>query len=571
MGQSATPAIGIDPRLHAAMEKMGYGELRHGQQEIIEKVMAGQDVLGIMPTGGGKSALYILPSLALGSQCLVISPLISLQKDQVDKLVAKGVAAAAINSMVGWGDNRDTMSRWLDGSLQFLFIAPERLDAGGFTDQLCHRRPGLVVIDEVHCVAKWAIHFRPAYRLIAPLLARIRPVPVLALTATLTETDEQDVREILQMKAADRRTYFYRRENLQFKTHNSDSITDIIETVDRINGPVIVYSATIRRIEEELHPGLSEGLGERQVIMYHGKMEPDIRKAAQEQFMGSRNAVVVATNAFGMGIDKADIRGVIHAEMPSSIEAYAQETGRAGRDGKPSQCVLFVNRGGIQVQEWFFLNANPPKRDYRYLWDYLLRLSDHGRREINMGIDELSLQVRMKSQTVQSIISVCTGAGLLLRGDQSYQHRITPLSAPSASVPPMIANAYRRLISVMMPCDREIVQAPKALAEILNIKSVRAMDDALEALARSGCIDFVPARRNKTIRVAKTELALDWKALARKAARESKAMNAMITFAMVPDDQKHAVMEVYFEKGEVPEGSYDLGGVPLIHVDRYED
>ena len=324
--------------------RFGYDDFRPMQLEIIGNVMAGRDSLVLMPTGGGKSLCYQLPALCLDGLTLVISPLIALMKDQVDALRSNGIAAAYINSSVPPHEVSGIYAAARAGRLKLLYVAPERLAVGGFDEFLRGLRVDQLAIDEAHCISEWGHDFRPDYRNLRTLRARFPRTPVMALTATATAKVRDDIAEQLMIPEARRFISSFNRENLTYIVRPKRRPFDhLVHRLRRhADGASIVYclsrDGTERLASKLSHHGLP-------AFPYHAGLEPSVRRDTQERFIRDETRIVVATIAFGMGIDKPDVRLIAHYDLPKTLEGYYQETGRAGRDGLPSECVLYFSAG----------------------------------------------------------------------------------------------------------------------------------------------------------------------------------------------------------------------------------
>ncbi|THG42194.1 DNA helicase RecQ [Sphingomonas olei] len=316
----------------------GFPDFRGVQRHVVDRVLAGQSTLAVMPTGAGKSLTYQLPATMLDGTCIVVSPLIALMHDQLRAAEAVGIRAATLTSV---DENKaETRGRFLDGDLDLLYIAPERASTADFRDLLERGRVALFAIDEAHCVSEWGHDFRPDYRLLRPLLDRFPDVPRLALTATADEHTRADILDQLGIPTEGMIVAGFDRPNIRYSISPRDNTTrQIADVIRDTPGPGIVYAQT-RAGTEKLAATLREATG-RPVRAYHAGLDPEIRRRNQAAFVASEDMVIVATVAFGMGIDKPDVRFVAHAGLPKSIEAYYQETGRAGRDGDPAVAHLF--------------------------------------------------------------------------------------------------------------------------------------------------------------------------------------------------------------------------------------
>jgi ATP-dependent DNA helicase RecQ len=436
------------PTLH---QYFGFDSFRPGQEETIRRVLDGQHTLLVMPTGSGKSLAYQLPALLLPGLTLVISPLIALMKDQVDALLNSDLPATYINSSLSSSEQNHRLRAMRAGHVKLVYIAPERLRSNQFIRALTNVPVSLLAVDEAHCVSQWGHDFRPDYLQICPAWEGLGRPTLLATTATATPQVQTDILELLGPAHAQRIVTGFNRPNLTFEVHYAASddsklrtlrqlLQDVLldppestreseKTVARA-GSALVYVAT-RRASEEVAAFIREVVGLR-AEAYHAGLEPDLRHRVQNDFMGDRLPLVVATNAFGMGVDKPDIRAVIHYHIPSTVEAYYQEAGRAGRDGLPALCALLFSPDDRSLQAWFIDSDTPTLDDLRTVYRLMGGASQDG--EALVSRDELADTAGLHPVKVRITLSELEQAGALLHlGDQAGYSRWRVLSpAPGA-------------------------------------------------------------------------------------------------------------------------------------------
>ena len=354
--------------LNILKQYWGYNDFRSIQLDIIKSIGEGRDTLGLMPTGGGKSITFQVPALAQEGTCLVITPLIALMKDQVQNLRKKGIKAAAIYTGQSRNEIIKTLENCIFGGVKLLYVSPERLSSPIFQTKLRHIKVSFITVDEAHCISQWGYDFRPAYLKISEI-RKLKPAPVLALTATATAKVIDDIQTQLAFEQKNVFRMSYERKNLAYIVRKTnDKISELIHILSRINGSAIVYVRSRRRSKE-----LSAILEDNSIpsTFYHAGLEPSVRDERQKLWHDNKKRVIVATNAFGMGIDKPDVRVVAHIDSPDSIEAYFQEAGRAGRDGTKSFAVLLWNDGDPAKLKKRINSNFPPKEFISDVYEHL--------------------------------------------------------------------------------------------------------------------------------------------------------------------------------------------------------
>ncbi len=337
----------------------GYDSFRPGQEPIIDALLAGRDVLNVMPTGGGKSLCYQIPAMLLPGITLVVSPLVSLMRDQVTQLVQMGIPAAFLNSSLTFRQYQLALSRAKDGWYRIIYVAPERLNTPAFQEFVQSASISLLAVDEAHCISQWGQDFRPAYLTIPDFLASLpqRP-PVGAFTATATPKVREDIQRLLKLEQPLEQVTGFDRANLYFEVrHPSSRPAELLSVIREHPGECgIVYCSTRKNVEEVCDALCAAGLD---ATRYHAGLEPEERRKNQEDFLFDRRRIMVATNAFGMGIDKSDVRYVVHYNMPKDLESYYQEAGRAGRDGAAASCILLYSGQDVRTAQYLIDHSQP--------------------------------------------------------------------------------------------------------------------------------------------------------------------------------------------------------------------
>ncbi len=408
----------IDDALTSLHRHFGFDEFREGQREVIGAILAGKDAVVVMPTGSGKSLCYQLPAMMLDGATLVVSPLIALMKDQVDALHARGLPATFINSSIPWGEQAARIDALRRREYKLVYVAPERFRSERFLEALRSINTSLFAVDEAHCISTWGHDFRPDYLRLKSVIQSLNGTSgspqTLALTATATPYVRSDIIQQLGLNKPETFVSGFDRPNLTIDVVHTEREREKIARIKRLakthDGSGIIYASTRKAVEQVATELELQGL---RVTAYHAGMNDSVRVRAQEDFMTGRTQMIVATNAFGMGIDKSDIRFVAHYQMPGSIEAYYQEIGRAGRDGLPSSCVLLFNYADKNTHDFFIEGSYPSNEIVHDVYDALVAT---GQKRIELSASEITKRAGARNEmAVQSALYLLERAGHIAR------------------------------------------------------------------------------------------------------------------------------------------------------------
>jgi len=495
----------------------GYEDFRPLQEEIVESVLAGRDTLALMPTGGGKSICFQIPTLVMGNDhpdrrlCLVITPLIALMRDQVTNLQARGIHSSAVYTGMNYDKQRVALDNCLYGPYNFLYCSPERLESEEFRKRLADLPIGLIAVDEAHCISQWGYDFRPSYLKIAQIRKVLPDVPVLALTASATPDTIDDIQDKLGFQEKNVLRKSFHRENLTYVVRRTEHKEEqVAHILSRVPGSAIVYVRNRKRAQElsewlkkpTSNPSLKGGENTLSVDYYHAGLTTKERNERQQAWTEGQTRIMVATNAFGMGIDKPDVRVVIHYDLPSCIESYYQEAGRAGRDGKTAYAVLLYNEKEDKAKlQKRAVDTYPPKefveQVYHKTMDFLQIGAGSGLdHRFTLHIDQLCHVMRLPVIPTYSALHILSQAGYI---DFEEEHETQPrvqIKVPRHQLGEYnLSREQAELLDQLMRSYTGIytdLQYVREADEISNVKCQMSNHDILVSLAKRGIITYIP-------------------------------------------------------------------------------
>jgi ATP-dependent DNA helicase RecQ len=534
-----------------------YDTFRNGQEEIIKSIVDGNDTLVVMPTGGGKSLCYQLPALIMKGTAIVVSPLIALMKDQVDRLISLRIPATLINSSIPYDEINLRMNDALNGRYKLLYIAPERLESDRFIEQIKRLDISFIAVDEAHCISEWGHDFRPSYLNISEKLRKAGDFTFIALTATATPEVRKDI--IKQLNYSNYKSFVrgFDRPNLSYITENtSEKIERILEILNETpEGSSIIYAGSRKRAEK-----FTTELRQNKINaeVYHGGMQPLLRKKIQERFIDDETKVIVATNAFGMGIDKADVRNVIHTDLTSTLEAYYQEAGRAGRDGLPAKCFLLYQHSDINLQDFFLRTTHPAKDDIEDVYDYLINQKDN---PLPLDIPEIGIETGISKKGIINIIKILEKYDILRINKASGQGRIKFTSSMERIreyythtsderrniLEALLKNVSRKAFNIEVEIDMKGIQRVTAIKDETFYNEVKS-------LIYDSLIKYIPASASNTVsilyrgEIGKSKIDFDALEYRRKFANQK--LEKVIQYAETYECKRNFILN-YFEEDDV--------------------
>ncbi len=535
---------------HILKKYFNYDEFRPGQLEVIKHTLDNQSSLVVMPTGSGKSLCFQVPALMQPGVTIVVSPLIALMKDQVDQLVRLKIPATLINSSISVDEQSRRIQHIENGEYKIVYIAPERFSSQKFMDTIRQIPISLFAIDEAHCISQWGHDFRPSYLRLKDVIKSLNHPPVIALTATATTRVQEDILDQLNISEIEKFVSGFDRPNLKFIAvglNEAKKRKEIIRIVKSVKGSGIIYVATKKAVAE-ITAFLSEN--NLPATGYHGGMEKHQRNEAQNNWLNNSPKIIVATNAFGMGIDKPDVRFVIHYNTPGSMEAYYQEAGRAGRDGLASYCLLFHSYRDRRIQEFLIENSFPPKETIHEIYDFLFGLE---RREIQLTYKEIASRTNTHEMQVGAAIKTLEKQNLLKRMSKSYISFQADLivSNERALSSTKRAPLQHKLINYFVSKQDNVFE----LNETLNFLelSQEQFSATIHNLENKKLILYIPPFRGRGVEIISKKLdwekiGIDWTAYQKQMDLQYKKLDDIENYASSLSCRRAYILEYFGEK-----------------------
>jgi RecQ family ATP-dependent DNA helicase len=553
----------MEDALAALRQHFGFEDFREGQREVISAILEGRDTVVVMPTGGGKSLCYQLPALMKEGATVVVSPLIALMKDQVDALHARNLPATFINSSITFEEQKERIRGVRQGLYKLVYVAPERFRSAHFVETLRGMNVALFAVDEAHCISQWGHDFRPDYLRLKQAIEEIGRPQITALTATATPYVRSDIIDQLSLREPRAFVSGFDRPNLSINVIHTqkehEKIAHIKALASRYSGGSgIIYTSTRKAVEQVTRRLHSAGLS---LVAYHAGMDEHERTRAQDDFMTGRAQMIVATNAFGMGIDKPDIRFVAHYQMPGSIEAYYQEIGRAGRDRLPSTCALLFNYADKRTQDYFIEGSYPPPDVIANVYGALVGTNQ---KRIELSVSEIAARAGIRNEmAVQSALIILEKAGHIERGASGENRAVVRLKMSPQKAREAVGARDTRARQVLFGLlggydvnertEREV--DVNDLAEAIGLDTGAARR-SLSTLAASNVISYTPARRTRGVVMCDerpvSQLRIRPQEIARRAALEQRKLREMISFCYTENCYRAFILDYFGDPHHAP-------------------
>ncbi len=551
----------IDPQAH--LHRFGLSEFRPGQRAVIDAVFSGRDCLCIMPTGGGKSLCYQLPAVARSGVTFVVSPLIALMKDQVDSMQRQGISATFINSSLSPSEQYERLQAMQAGKYDLVYVAPERLRNDRFLEAIASIQVQMLAVDEAHCISQWGHDFRPDYQRLGRFRKKLGNPQTIALTATATTLVREDIARCLEL--SDPATFIsgFARTNLSLfvETPHGAAAKDqrLLQFLEHTPGCGIIYAAT-RKNCEKLVELLRENL-KRPTAFYHGGLEPNQRRLIQDQFMSGQVPIIIATNAFGMGVDKPDLRFVVHYQLPGSLEAYYQEVGRAGRDGGESRCLLLFSHQDRFIQEFFIENNYPSRSVVQTVYQFLLAQESD---PIELTLQEIkeTLKISIGTEGIATCQKILEQSGVLERMDSKQNLASIRVDSDQPRLTDAVkreSKNARRVLAALEPmvAERRFERVYFNLPWLVGRTELKAeaVSKALRDLCGLHFFDYVAPFRGRAVHFRRRDLAfhdlkIDFSELERRKKAEYDRLERVLDYCRTPRCRQSDILQYFGDRDQ---------------------
>ena len=536
-------------KLPGVLNALGYDSMRPGQDRAVKSIMAQLDTVVILPTATGKSACFTIPTLCMGWRTIVIYPLVALIRDQMQSMLRNGLAVGAISSAEGDANNAAVLRDWASGELQFMLVSPERFANEEWANVVSQFPPDLIAMDEAHTYHEWADTFRHGYKVCGQLIQKLQPKVVAVFSATLSEDAEEEVRQGVGIPGAQLIYHYPRRENLHLQSVEFERSSGVPGWIaEHCGGPTVVYVATRKRTS--LMAMQIADYTARNVYYYNGGMKPQERKQMQDAFMMDPDGIICATNAFGMGVDKPDIRNVVHLDPPGNLVSLAQEVGRAGRDGKASFCTVIPSLDGARVRRMFIENGNPTPDDIRKFFRAASQMQEGKSGAITALRAEIADKAGISQWRLPAIMTFCLGEGIFVDDkNAARQHRVR-FADTITSLTPQERSTRDAIYDIGLEQDSWWQIDIEALAEQCQVQIPTAMH-RLNGLHEKGLVEWVRATTRKPIRIARHIDDLPKESFARLKIKADKAhanFQMVLDYEQIADDEKHDFLEAHLNR-----------------------